>query len=281
MTDLLSPKELAEAIGASESSVKRWVDGGAIPASRTLGGHRRIASRDAIAYIRSRGLAVVRPEILGLSPLAVDATGPTTVMDCLQEGRGADLLAALQGRFLAGESIADLCDGALRTSLTRMGELWREREDGILIEHRATAICGGALHRLQALLPEPAIDAPAAVGGACSGDASHLPSLMVSTVLMEAGFRTVDLGPDTPESVLVHAVASHAPRLVWLSINHVENPPRVEAELRRLIGLVEERRVPLVLGGRGVGQVDVPRSARTLVAGGLAELRAFAVGVRA
>jgi len=37
----LSPRELAEALGVSESSLKRWVDAGKIAASRTEGGHRR------------------------------------------------------------------------------------------------------------------------------------------------------------------------------------------------------------------------------------------------
>ena len=42
MKPLLSPKELADAIGVSESSIKRWVDNGEIQATKTSGGHRRI-----------------------------------------------------------------------------------------------------------------------------------------------------------------------------------------------------------------------------------------------
>jgi hypothetical protein len=50
----LSPKELALAIDASESSIKRWVDKGDIKADLTGGGHRRIYSDEAIRFIRER-----------------------------------------------------------------------------------------------------------------------------------------------------------------------------------------------------------------------------------
>src|SRR5271165_4212340 len=66
---LLTPKELADAIGASESSVRRWVDAGDIRMSRTAGGHRRILLPDAIQFIRKMGAAIVRPELLGLTDL--------------------------------------------------------------------------------------------------------------------------------------------------------------------------------------------------------------------
>ena len=80
MTTVCSPKDLATAIGVSESSVKRWVDDGTIDASRTAGGHRRIPLSEAIRFIRQRRTPVVRPDLLGLRDLATlqkdgDATG--------------------------------------------------------------------------------------------------------------------------------------------------------------------------------------------------------------
>ena len=51
-TLLLTPHDLAEALGVSESSLKRWIDAGRIRASRTEGGHRRVALDDALAFIQ-------------------------------------------------------------------------------------------------------------------------------------------------------------------------------------------------------------------------------------
>ena len=71
MKTLLSPRELADAIGASESSLKRWTDGGLIVATRTAGGHRRIPLAEAIRFIRETAQPVVRPEILGLGDIEI------------------------------------------------------------------------------------------------------------------------------------------------------------------------------------------------------------------
>ena len=52
MPSLLSPRQFAAAIGVSESSVRRWADGGQIKMTRTAGGHRKIARSEAIRFIR-------------------------------------------------------------------------------------------------------------------------------------------------------------------------------------------------------------------------------------
>ncbi|MGB5390214.1 MAG: helix-turn-helix domain-containing protein, partial [Thermoanaerobaculia bacterium] len=66
MKDVLSPKEFAQAIGVSESSIKRWVDSGTIPASKTAGGHRRIAMSEAVRFLRETKTPLLHPDILGL-----------------------------------------------------------------------------------------------------------------------------------------------------------------------------------------------------------------------
>ena len=66
MKQVFSPKELARAIGVSESSLKRWADDGLIRVTRTAGGHRRIHIAEAIRFLRETEATLVRPEILGL-----------------------------------------------------------------------------------------------------------------------------------------------------------------------------------------------------------------------
>ncbi|MCA9674189.1 MAG: helix-turn-helix domain-containing protein, partial [Myxococcales bacterium] len=67
---MLSPRELADALGVSESSLKRWVDAGRIRAARTEGGHRRIRLSEAVRFIRDSGTPIVRPELLDMPELA-------------------------------------------------------------------------------------------------------------------------------------------------------------------------------------------------------------------
>ena len=59
ITKTISPKEFAAAIGSSESSLKRWLDQGVIPCTKTPGGHRRIEVNEAIKYVRASDLTLV------------------------------------------------------------------------------------------------------------------------------------------------------------------------------------------------------------------------------
>src|SRR5581483_8127657 len=96
---LVSPRDIAEAIGASESSLRRWIDSGDIRISRTAGGHRRVPLREAVQFIRKIGAVVVRPEALHLPSPGPSAPTEThedaeALFAALHEGR-RDLAGAL------------------------------------------------------------------------------------------------------------------------------------------------------------------------------------------
>ena len=63
---LLSPKQVARALGVSESSLKRWCDKGLIPTERTAGGHRRLPLAGVLDFlVRSDAVQVVEwPEFV-------------------------------------------------------------------------------------------------------------------------------------------------------------------------------------------------------------------------
>ncbi len=72
MVQTISPKQLARAIGISESTMKRWADEGVVKMTKTLGGHRRIPIDEAISLIRKRALTLADPAALGISDLTVN-----------------------------------------------------------------------------------------------------------------------------------------------------------------------------------------------------------------
>lgn len=239
MKNALSPKELARAIGVSESSLKRWVDEGVIAAIRTSGGHRRIPRNVALAFARERGYPLIRPDLLGVDEITpapgLGEEPPATLQTALTEGRAAAARRLLVGRFVAGESVAGLIDDEMAPAMRAIGELWQHDAAGIFIEHRAVDICTQILDRLRALLPEPAPDAPLAVGGGPEDDPYTLPSLMAATVLAAEGWRVMNLGAHTPAPVLARAAGQEGARLVWLALSVIAGPRGVAHATENLL----------------------------------------------
>ena len=152
MKPLLSPKDLAEAIGVSESSIKRWVDNGEIQATKTAGGHRRIPINEAVRFLRETQAALVNPEAIGLkdvdSLLDLEASRGgegSRFYDYLREGQADSARGLILSMYLNGRTVAQIVDGPISSALERLGELWREEECGIFWEHRATEIAISAV----------------------------------------------------------------------------------------------------------------------------------------
>ena len=66
-THFLSPRQVAQAVGVSESSLKRWCDRGDIRVTKTAGGHRRIDRRVVVRYLRERGFEAKKPDLMELA----------------------------------------------------------------------------------------------------------------------------------------------------------------------------------------------------------------------
>lgn len=257
MERLLSPRDVATAIGVSESSLKRWADEGLLNVTRTVGGHRRIALREVLRYIRQTGTPVLRPEVLGLPAAPAEAAAGGAVKDqdaflveSILRGDAVSARSILLSRFLAGESFADLCDGPLREALHRIGELWHHGPEGIHREHRSVDVCVHAINHVRALLPDPAPDAMVALGGAPAGDPYFVPSLMVATVLAAEGWRDINLGANVPVVALTSAMRGFAPRLVWMSFSSGRATDAALRELGPAVELAEEIGTSFVIGGQ-------------------------------
>jgi excisionase family DNA binding protein len=288
MRSAFSPKEVARAIGVSESSLRRWADEGKLNVSRTAGGHRRIALADAIRFIRESGSPLVEPQALGLEELrhaeaGQDLPGPAQVDEALYHALSHGHLAEARGLvlnlYLRGQSMAELCDGPLRTVMHRLGELWEHSRSGIALEHAATDTCIQTLNQFRNLLPVPAPGSPVAVGAAPPDDPYALPSLMCATVLSDMGFHTVNLGPNTPLDVLAGAGEQFRARLVWLSLSAPMHESRARPALAELAERIGACGAQLVVGGRRARPAMLLREDHVIHIGSMGELAAFARGM--
>ncbi len=246
----LSTRELADALGVSESSLKRWVDAGKISASRTEGGHRRIQIAEAMRFIRETGAPLARPELLDLPEVAAArARGDGRLSSFLHDGDSVGARGWLMARYLEGATIVELADGPIREAMAALGERWHHADDsGVFLEHRATDICLQAVAQLRTMIPAVPASAPVAIGGGPSDDPYVLPSQLAAMVVTEAGWRAINLGPDTPVGAFAHAVAQHHPELVWISISAPLAPARARSMSRWLDGLPAT--TAIVIGGQ-------------------------------
>ncbi len=279
----MSPKELAEAIGASESSLKRWIDNGRLTATRTAGGHRRIDRSEALRFIRESNHTVVRPERLGLPDAVKQAHCDLEIItrrlsNALVQADAALAEGLVTSAYLNGQSLSAIFDGPFRRAMAEIGEQWRCENNGVLIEHRATTIAIQIVNRLRAMLPPPLDSAPVVVGGGRPGDPYLLPTMMASVALTEIGLHAVNLGPDTPIEVLCQAIEQHDASMMWISATAEVDTGRLAEEIQQLIAATAGFGVSVVVGGqaafRGIESVD-PRVAHVDTMG---ELVGFARG---
>lgn len=270
----ISPKEFAEAIGVSESSVKRWVDQGALEATRTAGGHRRITRQAALRFVRSRNGCMAHPEKLGLDAalltlareLSLEAAAEMGY-ELLERGDGDQLSGLVMALYLRGHSIAEIGDEMIRPALGRIGSKWLDGPQGIFIEHRATFQVMSALDELRAMIPTSTVagDGEAvAITAGVAHDPYLLPTALAAAALAEIGWRAVCLGADTPLGVVAIAAAQVEARLIALSIT---SRPRgtLRRELAAFAAAQHAKGRMVAIGGQSVAALDLATNANLFV----------------
>ncbi len=259
MKHLLTPKQVAQAIGVSESSLKRWCDRGALSMVRTAGGHRRLSLDDVVAFLRQSGHQIVRPELLGLppargqSPATIDR-GREMVRQALLAGEDAQCRRIVLDLYLAGTSVCEIGDQVLAGAFHDIGDAWECGDISIYRERRGCEIAIHALHDLSGALPQPPLDAPRAIGGTLESDPYQLPTLMVELALREAGWQATSLGTLLPALTLMDALRENKPRLLWLSVSSIPDVETFLADFAALHAAATEQGTAVVVGGRALSE---------------------------
>lgn len=251
-----SPKQVARALGVSESSLKRWCDQGLLAATKTSGGHRRLPLDAVLRFIRETGHALPHPELLDL-PAHVGGGARTLrkaqdeCLDALLEGDALGCHQILADLLVAGVSLSQLGDEVLAPVFRRIGEGWARCDTEIYCERRGVEACLRALYELRRLLPAPAPDAPLAIGGTPACDPYSLPTTLVELALRQHGWNALSLGSGLPLKTLLQAIDDLRPRLCWLSVSHLDDERQFIQEYGQFFQAAKHK-VPVVVGGRAL-----------------------------
>lgn len=248
-----TPKQVAQALGVSESSIKRWVDGGKIEAVKTAGGHRKLPLAAVVKMAREQGYSIVRPEVLGLAvehtKVRIDkACEP--LIEALAAGDESASQAIVEPLYHAGHSMVEIADLVIAPVFHEIGDRWEREELSVHQERRACEIAVATLHNLRRMLPLPEAGAPRAIATTPDCDHSELPVRLAELVLREEGWDAKVLGIALPLAEIRAAVEQNPPDLALLSVTHAEDPALFVAEANcQLLGPTK-RMTRWVVGGQ-------------------------------
>ena len=279
---LLKTRQLAELLNVSVSSIKRWVDLGELPARRTVGGHRLVPLFGALQFARVRGLPTDRL-VRMVSETSEEETLPETesctwehLVTALKRGRAAVARQLLFHAYTTlGGSVA-LADDFVRPAMQALGHDWERGALDVYQEHRASRIVESALLELIRTLPAPTEESPLAIGAAPEGDLYTLPGLLAELSLRELGWDVVNLGPNLPLASLARAIRVQQPKLVWISVSHLEDEATFLHEYQSFYASVSRTETAVVLGGSALTPGLRARVVAASFGDRIAHLREFA-----
>lgn len=255
----ISTVQAAEALGVSVSTVKRWVDDGILPAHRTAGGHRKLLRAEVLALARQSDLP--RQDLTRLSVPSGEEEGEAYdevtkgLLSAALRGDATEVRSLVERLYRAGTPVADLADNVIAPVMHQIGHDWETHHIDVWQEHRGTQAFVASLYDLKAELEVRAERGrPLAIGATPEGDPYLLATLLAQMILLDAGWQAVNLGPNTPFASLQKAVVEMKPRLVWLSVTHLEDKKRFLREYADFYKAAEQANAAVAIGGQALSQ---------------------------
>lgn len=286
MSEFFTPRQVARALGVSESSLKRWCDRSLLKTVRTAGGHRRVAYQEIARFCRETGRDLADPNVLGL-PAAVGHG--STVYGRAAEQFGAALIAgdeAMARRITfdllqTKHPIWEIGDLVVAPALREIGTSWHCGDVAVWQERRGCEIVQRVIYELTNLVAAPSPDAPPAFGGTLEGDPYRLSTMLCEATLREAGWRAESFGSSIPIASLTQALLDLRPRLAWISISHEVATDTFAPEFNEFSRRIRAAGIALAIGGRAVDDSLAAALEFTIRCRTLDELRVFADGLMA
>lgn len=250
--ELFTPKQVARAIGVSESSVKRWCDSGLIETVRTAGGHRRLMGESVMTYVQKIGHQVVDPELHGLPSTTSDS------LRMLQRSRdlfhqelltGEEPLARqiLRDAREAGHPLSAIFDEVLFAALTQLRQQTVKTKSNSTQLLRANEICLRLLFEIRTEIPETPPGSPLAFTAALDDSPTTLEVTASEIILRQAGWNASSLGTRLSFYTLMQAIELHQPALFCLQLTQILNEDEFPRQLTRLLSCAETNSTRLLL----------------------------------
>jgi excisionase family DNA binding protein len=255
---MLTTRAVAEILGVSEATVKRWADEQLLFAERTVGGHRRFHAAEVARFLRQQNpetatsLRAIASKLEGArtSPPGEIQHNSGLLLEALLGGREDGCAALLIEPYLRGTPLWEIFDELFCEAMSQVGELWYSGELTIAQEHLATHTAMSALYALRSVIAVTERRHALAVCCSVEDDFHELPVHLARIIFESEGWRVVGLGANTPFFALEDAVRRHQPRIVCISSTVLFHRDRSAHDYRSFHSLAVEVGALVVLGGK-------------------------------
>ena len=250
---LLKTRQVADALGVSVSSIKRWVDSNALEATRTTGKHRLVPLSAALEFARREKFPVDRLLALAVQVevTKVDDQLGERLLDALKRGDDRSASAMIVAAYHGSGGIVEVADRLIRPVLERIGHGWFLGQWDIYEEHQATGLIASTLAGINyGLIQGSEGPRPLAMGAAPDGDPYTLPGLLAEIAVREAGWDVRNLGGGLPLRSLAAATRKHRPRLIYLSASRVGDRAQFVNDYAYFYEAANQVGAAVILGGR-------------------------------
>lgn len=270
-----SPKQVAQRLGVSESSVKRWLDQGAVPILRTAGGHRRVSQESVDLLLDQLKATSGFPRLSAIDDDGSADTSESVVVAAtdwrskaieevaevfsaaLLDGDEAKCRRLLDSIIDRGHSPSTAADLLITPAMLGFGHQWERGELAIYRERRACGISVELLASLKRQLPVNP-QGPVAIGGSAEGDQYQLPTAMVELALSECGWNAKSLGCNLPMAEFAAAVQEYCPRVLWISLTWLADEHQFVRDFNAMVDALPKQTAVLI-GGRAATDSLRPR----------------------
>jgi len=263
-TDVLSTRQVAQLLGVGEATIKRWADAGEIECFRTPGGHRKFRLRDVTGFVEGRKFQVQGTLPARLSPGSEGEEGGAVAQfqAAALAGDASACVAQLAAHRLRGTSLAGIFDDVVAPALADMGERWQFAKLSVAEEHVGSQAVIDAIARAQPLAEPPGEpNRPtrgAAVVAAVAGELHDIAARMTACLLRARGYEVLAPLAQTPARDLADLVMRCRASIVALSSTMLRDPAELTEQIALAARAASQTGGRVVLGGKGMEQVNLP-----------------------
>jgi excisionase family DNA binding protein len=248
----MSTGDVAEVLGVSEATVKRWADAGTLSCIRTPGGHRKFRLRDIAMHLASRRRQAGSPS----EPVADSDREVDDLVSALLVGDVEKTIGSIAAARLQRTSFATVADTLLVPALRRVRQACSAGRCEAFHQHIAANTLVEATARQRPSLRVPGSTRGRVVAAPAAGEPDDLFARLASLVAVESGFDAHVLGTGLAAPSVSRAAEDLGASWVLLTSEASEPPPGLAEYAARVLAGTERSRARLVCIGEGASRTE-------------------------